>query len=269
MTMSQKWRVIRRLFAINCASTMAYRFEFIIWMAGSIVTPIVGLAIWRATAASGATLPVSATYLTTYFVMSSLFALATSSWHGEWMPSMIREGKLSIWLMRPGSVYFEIIANNLAEKVIKLVVLLPMVGIFGWFFRDDLAVPGGVLRWTLTIISLLLGAIMFFSLRALVGTIGFWMEETRSINVAIGLLEGILLGGIIPLALFPEWSQGFVAAQVFRFRFAFSLDVLLADLSTAELIQGFAWQLAWTAGMVAASVWLWNRGRAVFSAVGG
>jgi ABC-2 type transport system permease protein len=269
MTVGQKWRVIRRLFAINVANSFAYRFEFVIWMFGSIITPIIGLAIWRASASSGAALPVSSAYLTTYFVLSSLFALTTSAWHEMWIPEEIRSGKLSIWLMRPGSVFFELIANNLAEKVIKAIVLVPMVAVFGWFFRDDLVIPGNPGRWILAAISLVLGLVMFFSLRTIMGTIAFWWEETRAIQVAIRLAEGILLGGIIPLALFPEWSQDFIVAQPFRYRFAFALDVLLADMSTGDLLRGFAWQVLWTVTMVVASIWLWERGRRVYSAVGG
>jgi ABC-2 type transport system permease protein len=269
MTLGQKARVIRRLFAINVANAVAYRFEFLVYMLSTIITPIIGLAIWRATSASGASLPVSTTYLTTYFVLSSLFALATSAWHDMWIPFMIRDGKLSIWLMRPGSVFYEIAANNFAEKVIKLVFLLPMVCLFGWFFRDDLAIPTDALRWVGASVSLVMGAVFFFSLRALMGTIGFWWEETNAIRTAIVLLEGILLGGIIPLALFPDWSQGFMEAQPFRYRFAFALDVLLRDMSTAQVIQGFAWQVIWTAAFLVSSIWLWDRGRRSYIAVGG
>jgi len=110
---------------------------------------------------------------------------------------------------------------------------------------------------------------MFFSLRSIMGTLAFWWEETRAVQSAIWLVEGILLGGIIPLALFPAWSQDFIVAQPFRYRFAFALDVLLADLSTGALVRGFAWQVLWTVAMVGASVWLWERGRRVYSAVGG
>jgi ABC-type uncharacterized transport system permease subunit len=77
------------------------------------------------------------------------------------------------------------------------------------------------------------------------------------------------MGGIIPLALFPDWSQGFMDAQPFRYRFAFALDVLLRDMSTAEMVTGFIWQVVWTAAMVAGAVWLWNRGRQSYVAVGG
>lgn len=269
MTVGQKWRVVRRFVAMNFANAAAYRIGVVMWMMSSIITPIIGLAIWRATASSGADLPVSTTYLTTYFVLSSLFSLATSAWHGSFIPVMIREGSLSVALMRPGSIFLETVANNLAEKAFKLIVLLPMVCAFGWFFREDIAIPGNPGRWLMAVFSLLLGAVMFFSLRTLMGTIGFWWEETRAIENGMNLVEGILLGGIIPLALFPAWSQGFMSTQPFRFRFAFALDLLLRDMSASEIVKGFAWQVLWTGSMLLASIWLWDRGRRAYSAVGG
>jgi ABC-2 type transport system permease protein len=269
MTTARKLRVIRRLFAVNLTMTMAYRFEFLIYMLGSIVTPVIGLVIWRATSAAGAELAVSDSYLTTYFVLSSLFALVSSSWHGFWIPELIRTGKLSVWLARPGSVWFEIIANNAAEKAMKAVFLIPLVVLFAWGYQDDLAIPTQVGRWALSLTCLVLGLVMFFATRSILGTIAFWTEETASLQRIVGMAEGVLLGGLIPLALFPAWSQGFLDVQLFRFRFAFALEVLLGDATGRDLAIGVILQVAWAVGLTWFSVWLWRRGRRSYIAVGG
>jgi len=269
MTIGQTLRVIRRLFAVNIANTLAYRAEFFIYMFGSIITPIMALMIWRATLTSGAGLPVDTRYLTTYFVLSSLAALVTSAWHQMWLPSMIRDGKLSIWLVRPGSVFFEIVANNLAEKAIKFLFLAPMVGIFWWFYRDDVVVKASVLRWIGFTACLLFGALFYFSLQALIGTVAFWWQDARAVDWFAGMVQAILLGGIVPLVLFPDWAQGFVNAQPYRYRFAFALDVLLRDMSRQELVTGFILQAGYAIGFAMLARWCWLRGLRSYSAVGG
>ena len=268
MTLLQTWRVIRRLFAVNIANTLAYRAEFFIYMFGSIITPVMALMIWRATLASGAELPVDERYLTTYFVLSSLAALATSAWHEMWIPELIRDGKLAVWMVRPGSVFFEIIANNLAEKAIKAFILCPMVAIFWWFYRDGVSIPGDAIRWLVFAISIVMGAIVHFSTQALIGLVAFWWQESRAVAWLTGMVQGILFGGIIPLALFPEWSRTFVDAQPFRFRFAFALDALLRDMSSAELATGLALQIGYAAAFVVIVRRCWALGLRSFSAVG-
>jgi ABC-2 type transport system permease protein len=269
MTIPQTLRVIRRLFAVNIANTLAYRAEFFIYMFGSIITPIMALMIWRATLASGAELPVDTRYLTTYFVLSSLAALVTSSWHSGWIPVTIRDGKLSIWLVRPGSVFLETIANNLAEKAIKFLFLGPMVAVFWWFYRDDVTVTGDLLRWTGCIVCLLFGAVYWFAFQALIGSVAFWMQDSRAVDWFFGMVQAILLGGIVPLVLFPGWARGFVDTQPFRFRFAFALDVLLRDMSGRELLTGLLLQAGYAIGFVALARWCWLRGLRSYAAVGG
>lgn len=268
MTPAQTFRVIRRLFVVNTADAMAYRASYFIFIFGSVVTPVMALMIWRATLASGAELPVDARYLTTYFVLSSLAALVTSSWHEMWIPELIRDGKLSIWMVRPGSVFFELIANNLAEKAIKAVILCPMVAVFWWFYRDDVAIPGTVFRWIAFAVSLLLGAVFHFSTQALIGLVAFWWQESRAVAWFMGMVQAILFGGIVPLVLFPGWAQGFVDTQPFRFRFAFALDVLLRDMNDTEMATGLLLQFGYAVGFVVIVRYCWSLGLRSYSAVG-
>ncbi|MBA2758124.1 MAG: hypothetical protein H0U38_00390, partial [Chloroflexia bacterium] len=136
MTTAQSLRIIRRLAIIDLSTALIYRVEFVMFMISTVVGPTIALLIWRAALDNGAALPVDGEYLTTYFVLLGIVSMLTSSWVSGFLAESIRLGQLSIWVVRPGSTHFNGIANNLSEKLVKIIALSPMVAVIWWFFRD-------------------------------------------------------------------------------------------------------------------------------------
>jgi len=268
MTFAEKARLLGRMVAVNMAGNLAYRGDFVFFMLGAIFSPLLAALIWKAAIASGASLPVDRSYVITYFVLLSLVSVLTSSWLSGFMADDIRNGKLSVWLARPGSYLYELAANNIAEKGIKLVILVPMVLGISWIFRDDLAVTGVPWQWAVAVLAVALGAVLTFSLDVVEGSLGFWLDDVAGIVRARGLLMAVLAGQVVPLALMPEWAQGFLTAQPFRYLVSFPLEVMLGSLSNEEIATGLALQVAYTALFLFAARGMWNTGKRGYAAVG-
>ncbi len=268
MTFSETVRLLRRMIAVNVINSAAYRGDMLMFMLGAILSPIISLLVWRAAIASGADLPISDTYLTSYFVLLSVISVLTSAWLSGFLAHKIRNGELSSWLARPGSFLYELAANNVSEKVIKLMALIPMVIVFGFINRDQLDLSAPAWRWALLVVSTVLGAILFFSLDVIEGSLAFWLEEVSGLVAVRHLLMLVLAGQLVPLALLPEWSQGFLVAQPFRYLLSFPIELIVADLSTRDVAIGLAYQVGWTMVFVLASRWVWGRGKRAYAAVG-
>jgi ABC-2 type transport system permease protein len=268
MTPAQSLRVIRRLVVIDLSMALAYRAEFVMFMISTVLGPAISLLVWRAALASGASLPVDAEYLTTYFVMLGVVSMLTSSWTSGFLAEEIRLGHISKWLARPGSTHLNGIANNLSEKLIKVVPLAPMIAVLWWFFRDSVALPADPLRWLLFVVSIVAAAVMVYALDVLVGSLAFWIDDIGGIDYARNLLSMLLRGQLIPLALMPAWSQGFIDVQPFRFTLSFPLEILIGDLSTRDLSSGMVLQLVYPVLAVLAARGLWRRGLRAYSAAG-
>lgn len=268
MTVSQSLNIIRRLVIIDFTGALIYRAEFVMFMITTILAPTISLLIWRAALASGASLPVDGEYLTTYFVLLGLVSMLTSSWTSGFLAEEIRLGHISKWLIRPGSAHFNGIANNLSEKLIKIVALSPMIAVLWWFFRDSVALPSSPIRWLLFIVSIIAAAVMVFALDVIVGSLAFWLDDIGGIDYARGLLAMLLRGQLIPLALMPTWAQGFIDLQPFRFTLSFPLEIVVGDLAAADIALGMILQLAYPVLTVLVARWLWRRGLRSYSAVG-
>jgi ABC-2 type transport system permease protein len=78
----------------------------------------------------------------------------------------------------------------------------------------------------------------------------------------------VLAGAVVPLALFPEWAQGFLMVQPFRYILSFPLELVVGGLSGNEVATGLALQVTYTALFVAGARWLWTTGKRSYAAVG-
>ncbi len=268
MTHPQIGRLLRRMIAMNVAMTLAYRGDFVFYMLSIVLGPLLSVMIWQAAIASGAELPVDATYLTSYFVLLGVVSMLTSAWLSLFLADAIRDGRLSVWLARPGSFLYQMVANNLGEKVFKLVVLLPMVLLFGFWFRDSVDLTAPVWRWGVVSVSIAMGAAIAFALDVIEGSLGFWLEDVSGLARARALVVMVLAGQLVPLALMPGWAQGFMEIQPFRYILSFPLEVIVGDLTWEDIATGLALQGGYTALFILGARWVWARGKRAYSAVG-
>ena len=267
-TVLRNLRVLRRMTAADLVQSFVYRGAWIIFMAANISVPIISLLIWRTAIANGAQLPIDERYVTTYFVLLSFVTMATSSWISGFLSNDIRLGKLSTWMVRPASLLLGFVANNVAEKVVKLFALGPMIGVLWWIFRDSMNIPAGPGRWALFTVSVVLGAILVFTIDIMIGSLAFWMDDVLAIARARMLIANVLSGSIVPLALMPDWSRGFIDNQPFRYTVSFPVEIVAGNLSGPDLLAGLGSQLAYVLAFGVAARVIWSNGLRAYSAVG-
>ncbi len=261
-------RVLRRLTSIELVASMMYRVQFVVYMLSTAVTVLVGLMIWLRLEDSGAELPVDREFIVSYYLMLAIVRVLTSTWHSEYLAQAIREGQLNSWLIRPGSYLLNLIANNIAEKTVKIgaisLLLLP-----AWLvYRQAFVLPTDVVQWLQFVVALLLAVFIQFCLTTAIGALGFWMDDNAGIARARHVISSVLSGELVPLALYPAWAMGFLEWQPFRFMLSFPLEVLLGTLSGSEIAYGFAMQAFW-AGVFGWLCWFtWRRGLRSYSAIG-
>jgi ABC-2 type transport system permease protein len=259
--------VFRALVTREITMTLHYRWWLAMMQVSNLIVPAMTLLVWQGAISLGAQPPVGQQYLTTYLVLVSLVGLLTSSWTSSFLATSIRLGGVSSWLVRPCSTHLASLANNVAEKLVKLVLIVPMVAVLALQFRDDLALPGEGVQWLLFVVSVLLAAGMSFCLDVIIGSLTFWLDDIAAIDRLRTLLARTLSGAVIPLALFPSALQGFLAVQPFRFLVSFPLEVLLGRPSHGLLL-GFVAQLAWFLGLLGLAVTVWRLGLRSYQGAG-
>lgn len=268
MSVRQTWRVLWRMVALNVMMTLEYRGAFVIYMFNTVAGPTISLLVWLAVSGTGATLPYDRAQFVTYYVLLSVTAMLTATWTGWFLGENIRLGDLSSHLLRPAHFLIGMVGNNIGEKIIKLPLLLPLVGVVALAFRDDLRLPTDPRAWGLFFLSLPLAASVAFLLDIAVGALAFWIDEVNALLRGQAMLGAFLSGQYVPLALFPSGAAGWLEAQPFRYTLSFPLEILTGTLSDTAVARGFAFQAGYCVVLWALNRALWHYGLRSYSAVG-
>jgi len=261
-------RVIWRLVVMNLVMTMEYRGAMFVYIISNVTGPLISLLVWLAVSDQGVQLPYDRSQFVTYYLLLSLVSMLTASWLAPFVAEQIRLGGISPWLLRPAPYIVHDIANNIGEKLIKLPLLLPLIGLFGLAFHGDVHLPTAPGAWLLFALCLPLAATVAFLLDFVVGSLAFWMQDVRGLVRVKELVGAFLAGQFVPLALFPHALNGALEAQPFRYTISFPVEVLTGTLSATALARGFAWQLGYCLGLWACYRLLWHYGLRGYTASG-
>ena len=268
MSLLSRARLLWRLLRMNVMLTLEYRVGFLLSMTTLVLNPAISLLVWLAVDEAGGQLPYSQEQFVTYFVLMGLASLATQTWTAEYVQEDIKEGFLNRSLVRPAPNVLHYVANNLGEKVVKLVLLAPPLLLLAYFFRDTLRLPATLLPWLLFLGSLVLAATLAFLLDYLTGSLAFWLQDTGGLRSLLRLAANLLSGRLVPLAFFPSALAGLLVVQPFRFLLSFPLELLTGDLSAEGIREGFAWQSAYVLAALLGYRLIWRFGLRAYAASG-
>jgi ABC-2 type transport system permease protein len=258
-------RKARALFVHAFAMMTEYRAETIIWMiSGSL--PLVMMAVWISLAAAGPVGGYDAADFAAYFLIVFLVRQLTVVWVVWELDREIRLGELSPKLLRPIDPLWGHVVDNLAEKVLRLpLILVPVV--------IGLLLTGALPPLTLTSLGgfvLLVGGawvVRFFQQYA-TGLLTFWTDQTVGLERVWFSVSMVLSGALAPLDLFPAAVRAVLPFTPFPYLVDLPVQALLGRLSGGELLTAFVVQAAWGAAFVLGTRLLWRRGLRRYGAVG-
>jgi ABC-2 type transport system permease protein len=258
-------RKARALFVHAFAHHTEYRAEIAIWMlSGSL--PLVMMAMWIGLAADGPVGGYAAADFAAYFLVVFLVRQLTAVWVVWELDREIRLGELSPKLLRPLDPLWGYVADNLAEKVVRLPLVLVPVAAGLWWAGARLPLSlesvGGFLL-------LVVGAwiIRFFQEYA-TGLLTFWTDQTAGLERVWTSVSLVLSGALAPLDLFPEAVRSVLMYTPFPYLADAPVRALLGRLSGTELAVAVAVQAAWAVAFVIGARLLWRFGLRRYGAVG-
>lgn len=255
------------LFRITLVDLLEYRTDIFLYTVGGIMRPLVHLAIWLATLASGAAIPMSSENLIQYYLLLLVVDLWTSTWAAPFIMNAIRSGELSMFLVKPLSYGFHQLTNNLSEKLIKTFYLLPFIALLFFVLKTPFPAiePFNVI---LLLPTLTMALLMSFLINFLIGIAAFWLDEAKAIDDLFDLIIYFFSGYLFPLSLLPMLVGEIAKFLPFRYILSFPIEIALNQLSREDLVIGFALQIMWLVIIFAVFRLVWSAGIKKYSAVG-
>jgi ABC-2 type transport system permease protein len=264
-------RLALAFFRLSLQEAFQYRAESVIWFLFDVGPPIMMAFVWLTAyegQASVAGFTLSEMLLYTMGVMVLRTVLTA---HIEWaIDHEARQGILSAWLVKPFDVWLQYFAGELAWKVLRAVLVTPvLLGCLLWLAphleRPPLDPAGGLLlAW-----SLMIGYLVCWVLKLCIGMLTFWATDINGFTTLYEVVANVFGGVLIPLALLPGPLQAVAMALPLRAIYDVPLGIMLGRLDGDALVLGLLSQVGWLAALWLLARVLWRRGLKRYEAFGG
>jgi ABC-2 type transport system permease protein len=225
------------------------------------------LALWTAVAREAPFGRFGEDDFVAYYLAALIVRTLTSCWVIWEMNQEIRNGTLSLRLLRPIHPYISYSAEHIAAIPLRGVVALPAAIILlattggARFAHDPVAiaaiVPSIVGAWLITFLAM-----------TVLGSLAMFLERSLAIwEIWMGLFA-VMSGYLVPLELLPGFIRDVAAYLPFRYMLGFPVEVMIGMADRAAVLRGLGVQAAMIAGLYILSHVVWRAGLRRFEAYG-
>lgn len=236
-----------------------YRGRYVVSVLISLLQTAVLFSVWRAVMEgrenpAGYTWPEMRTYLLLSFLLSLLLSFGTE----ERVSASIRDGSLSMELLKP--VHY--LALRLAELLAALLLELLSAGLCLLIAAVTLvrAVPPESGMQPALTLSLLLAVALKGALAVTTGILCFWTTNALGLIWCRQAVALLLSGAMFPLQMLPDWLRSVAYALPFQGSFHTPVVIYFGRVDPGEAAGLIAAQVLWLGFLCATAVLLLNRG---------
>jgi ABC-2 type transport system permease protein len=263
-------RVYWRLLLAGFRRQSAYRLAALGGLVANITFGLLKVAILFATVrAAGGQLHGYTTASMSTYVWLSQGMLGSINMNGQTdLALRVKDGQVAVDFLRPVDLQAATLASEAGAAVFALIprglpsVLLGAVTV-------GLQLPTNPVFYLLGTVSLVLGIVISAAVVYLIAVLGFWLIETRGLQILYMLTSGFLGGLYVPIALLPQWLRITATATPFPSAMMYPVDVLSGLGGAGNAARLVLAQLAWLAGIAAIGQWLTRAGRHRLEVQGG
>ncbi|HET8599151.1 MAG TPA: ABC-2 family transporter protein [Segeticoccus sp.] len=156
----------------------------------------------------------------------------------------IRTGDVAVDFLRPVDVQLSHLAADLGKASFSLIPRgIPSVLVGA--LTVGIVMPRAPLPYLLGVVSVVLGMAISFCGRYAVNVLGFWLVETRGMQLLYMVASTFLMGMFVPVSLFPGWLGALASATPFPSIMMAPIDVLSGRKLGLDALRVLGLQLFW------------------------
>jgi ABC-2 type transport system permease protein len=263
-------RVYWRLLAAGFRRQSVYRLAALGGLVANLTFGLLKVAVLFATvrAAGGKLHGYDVAAMSTYVWLSQGLLGSVNLTGRTDLALRVKDGQVAVDFLRPVDLQAATVAT---EAGAALFALLPrgLPSVLVGAVAVGIQLPASAVFYLLGMVSVVAGIVISAATVYLIAVAGFWLVETRGLQILYMLAASFLGGLYVPIALFPQWLRIVAAATPFPSIMMYPIDVLsgLGGVSgAAKLVLA---QLAWLTGVAAIGQLLTRAGRRRLEVQGG
>jgi len=238
-------KIFWRLVWVSLRQQTTYRAAMLAGLVTNLFFGVLRLALMQALykdqgAVNGLDLGGAITYIG---ISQSLIAFLFIFGSNDFMKS-VSSGEIATDLLKPVRLFTLWMARDLGRGLVNLFTrgVLFMV-IFQFFY--PLVWPVSVGQVLVFVFSLTISWLLSFAWRFLVNLAAFWTPDAIGVGRAAFALSQFFSGFILPLRLFPEWTQTIFNLTPFPSMVNTPIDIWIGLISGTEIWLAIGIQLIW------------------------
>jgi viologen exporter family transport system permease protein len=262
-------RALPTLLKVGFAEAVAYRAEMLVWVLATTM-PLVMLALWSAVAEDAPVGRFGQAQFIAYFLSTFIVRQMTGSWASWQINFEVRQGTLSMRLLRPVHPLIAYTLENVAAMPMRVVVSLP-VAIVLLIVLGKGALAHTAASWGIFVLALVGGWLLTVVANLIVGTLALFIESSVKVMDIYLAIYFVLSGYLIPVELFPPYIRAVADVLPFRYQIGFAVELMTGayDDAVGTALGLLARQWLMAIGFVGVAAFVWSRGVRRFSAYGG
>jgi ABC-2 type transport system permease protein len=260
-------RALPTLLRIGVYEAFAYRGEMIVWMLATTM-PLVMLALWVAVAQDAPVGRYGEPQFIAYFLATFVVRQVTGAWVFYQMNFEIRDGTLSMRLLRPVHPLLAYTAESIASMPMRVAIAIP-VAVMSLLVVGSSAVTHDPGLWALWVASIVGAWLISLFVNFVVGCTAFFAESSMKLMDAWLVFYFVLSGYLVPIDLFPPALRAVVDWLPFRYQIGFPVEIMTSALTLPEAAVLLLRQWMWVLIGLGATWLMWRRGLRQFAAYGG
>lgn len=240
---------------------LTYRFTILAHKFGEMAESVILILMWLAiygeeVAIKGFTLA----EMVTYILIGNLFSAIVRNFLPNVMKGDIKDGGLSVFLVRPVSYFSFIFSREIGRSSLVTILSLLTQGVLILFFLNYFIFNFEILYLLVICAMLFLAFITEFLLSYLIGLIAFWTDEVDGLNATYERLKKIFSGGYFPISILPAIFVNVSYALPFAYSFFVPAQLYLKKIDLMMGVRGIFVQIIWIIALYAISNWVWKKG---------
>lgn len=246
---------------INLSKALIYRSVIVGWTIVSIISVASAYFIWNSAAsATGSFGEMTRGQIQAYYALFVVLSWIYASYAQFSIIEEIDSGELSNFLLKPFSYFVYKLAQEHGWRIGDLTIRLPIAILFIFFFRSIFFPSFTLSLFFLVILSIILGATIYYCISFTFGLIAFWASNVYSLMGFYWIAIGFLGGEYIPLPLLPSFLFRISMFLPFRYIYSFPIEIYFGLVSGSNLIFGFGVQFLWLISVIFLAKKIWQRG---------
>nr|WP_261574577.1 ABC-2 family transporter protein [Frankia gtarii] len=180
----------------------------------------------------------------TYIWFSQAMLGSVNFWGGSEIAERIKDGQIAVDFLRPLDVQAATVTTEVGQALFAFIPRgIPQLLIGGLAVGMEL--PGSAAAGLLGVASLLLAVVISAATVYLVAVTGFWLVETRGVQLVYMVVSGFLAGLFVPINMFPRWLELLAHTTPFPSMLMYPVEILAGRVDATGALTLVAAQLGW------------------------